>query len=599
MGPYVIVGIIALSLIPGFVYADSYVKMPILVNMYGFEQPDPQNDEERQAEIDNLKWRLKKGLIDANGILAKCHNDFDLPIMRLGDPENEEPQNIAFVIIPPESAETGGDTPEEREQTLREMARQGKSELNQRFGENKGQKIYVVSDEFNLGESVARGWDQGQIIWINNDGITVAPGTDGIVGISGPYFVHELLHNTGLQESDHGPPDNVFHSPTDLNKDRGITREQCDRLVEYFQNHGTEQTNSAQRGSFIPPSQKTYYALLVPGIEQTQHVSAIDHVEIYLDENNWMTANFVWSDFFTQLEKSEISILIGLDLDDNTDTTVSDYLDGADIQLQIDIMENEGVFYASGSHLTTEKGEIVKRPIDYVFLNAASEGNEIVSSDSIRIRHEIEFKNFGPQIPVSIAILDLTSDQSNSYSLEMDKIPEPPKLIGLPTVSPANTEISISGKNFEPNQAVSIFLNHARITHAETDDKGSFSANLETSDLPSGDYFVEAVGSKKFAFGILTVGLPQEEYVIPAWIKNNAGWWADGIITDSDFVQGIQYLIKEGIMKVPDTQASSGASTEIPSWVKSNAGWWADGIITDEDFIAGIQYLIENGIIRL
>jgi hypothetical protein len=38
---------------------------------------------------------------------------------------------------------------------------------------------------------------------------------------------------------------------------------------------------------------------------------------------------------------------------------------------------------------------------------------------------------------------------------------------------------------------------------------------------------------------------------IPDWIKNNAGWWADGSIDDSSFVQGIQFLIKEGIMKIP------------------------------------------------
>jgi len=37
---------------------------------------------------------------------------------------------------------------------------------------------------------------------------------------------------------------------------------------------------------------------------------------------------------------------------------------------------------------------------------------------------------------------------------------------------------------------------------------------------------------------------------IPAWIKNNAGWWADGSIDDSSFVQGIQFLIKEGILKI-------------------------------------------------
>ena len=37
---------------------------------------------------------------------------------------------------------------------------------------------------------------------------------------------------------------------------------------------------------------------------------------------------------------------------------------------------------------------------------------------------------------------------------------------------------------------------------------------------------------------------------IPDWIKNNAGWWADGQIDDDSFVQGLQFLIKEGIMKI-------------------------------------------------
>ena len=37
---------------------------------------------------------------------------------------------------------------------------------------------------------------------------------------------------------------------------------------------------------------------------------------------------------------------------------------------------------------------------------------------------------------------------------------------------------------------------------------------------------------------------------IPDWIKNNAGWWADGQIDDSSFVEGIQFLIKEGFMKI-------------------------------------------------
>ena len=37
---------------------------------------------------------------------------------------------------------------------------------------------------------------------------------------------------------------------------------------------------------------------------------------------------------------------------------------------------------------------------------------------------------------------------------------------------------------------------------------------------------------------------------IPAWIKNNAAWWAEGQIDDSSFLQGIQYLVQNGIIVV-------------------------------------------------
>jgi hypothetical protein len=87
---------------------------------------------------------------------------------------------------------------------------------------------------------------------------------------------------------------------------------------------------------------------------------------------------------------------------------------------------------------------------------------------------------------------------------------------------------------------------------------------------------------------------------IPEWIKNNAGWWADGAIGDSDFVQGIQFLIKEGIMKIPPTtQGPDSGGNEIPEWIKNNAGWWADGAIGDSDFVQGIQFLIKEGIMSI
>ena len=41
-----------------------------------------------------------------------------------------------------------------------------------------------------------------------------------------------------------------------------------------------------------------------------------------------------------------------------------------------------------------------------------------------------------------------------------------------------------------------------------------------------------------------------EKTPIPSWIKNNAEWWADGQIDDETFVQGLEFLIKQGIIRV-------------------------------------------------
>jgi len=86
---------------------------------------------------------------------------------------------------------------------------------------------------------------------------------------------------------------------------------------------------------------------------------------------------------------------------------------------------------------------------------------------------------------------------------------------------------------------------------------------------------------------------------IPPWIKKNAGWWAKGLIGDSEFVSGIQYLIREGIVKISSSGSPSGSPSEIPTWIKNNAKWWADGTIDDNSFVTTIQWLIKNGIISI
>ncbi|MFB5617917.1 MAG: hypothetical protein ACE5Q4_04585, partial [Nitrosopumilus sp.] len=90
-----------------------------------------------------------------------------------------------------------------------------------------------------------------------------------------------------------------------------------------------------------------------------------------------------------------------------------------------------------------------------------------------------------------------------------------------------------------------------------------------------------------------------QSQTIPIWIKNNAAWWSEQQIGDSDFVEGIEYLIKNGIINVPGVQVGETSTSEIPDWIKNNAAWWAESLITDDDFIQAMQWLVANGVIQI
>jgi hypothetical protein len=59
-------------------------------------------------------------------------------------------------------------------------------------------------------------------------------------------------------------------------------------------------------------------------------------------------------------------------------------------------------------------------------------------------------------------------------------------------------------------------------------------------------------------------------------------------------------MIENNIMIIPnlsDSQTSQVGS--VPAWIRNNAGWWAYGKISEEEFVAGIKFLVEQGIIRV
>jgi len=54
-------------------------------------------------------------------------------------------------------------------------------------------------------------------------------------------------------------------------------------------------------------------------------------------------------------------------------------------------------------------------------------------------------------------------------------------------------------------------------------------------------------------------------------------------------------LIGSGIL-VPN---SSAQDAQIPNWIKNVAGWWGSGIISEIEFLTGIEYLVNNNIILI
>ena len=74
-----------------------------------------------------------------------------------------------------------------------------------------------------------------------------------------------------------------------------------------------------------------------------------------------------------------------------------------------------------------------------------------------------------------------------------------------------------------------------------------------------------------------------------------------GVVGDlAAFVASI-YQRGVNIIQVPTTSGSAEAveGVAIPDWVRNNADWWSQGLISDNDFASGIQYLVSVGIISV
>ena len=102
---------------------------------------------------------------------------------------------------------------------------------------------------------------------------------------------------------------------------------------------------------------------------------------------------------------------------------------------------------------------------------------------------------------------------------------------------------------------------------------------------------------------------------VPDWVKNTAGWWASDAISETEFVNAIEFLVNDGIIKVesnytpkqlaemwkkgqiPDKSFLDQLRTiseekyflsedilDVPNWLANNAGWVSARVITNSNF---------------
>jgi len=124
------------------------------------------------------------------------------------------------------------------------------------------------------------------------------------------------------------------------------------------------------------------------------------------------------------------------------------------------------------------------------------------------------------------------------------------------------------------------------------------------SSAASGTYYVVASyrgeKSDEITFNIINEETMNAQPQIPEWVRIDVGRYGNGQLDDENFLLGIEYLIEEELMMIPDLgEQTKNQEFKIPDWIRNNAKWWSDNQISDKEFINGIQFLIENGIIRI
>ncbi len=82
---------------------------------------------------------------------------------------------------------------------------------------------------------------------------------------------------------------------------------------------------------------------------------------------------------------------------------------------------------------------------------------------------------------------------------------------------------------------------------------------------------------------------------IPKWFKQTTGFWVTEKISEKEYVETINYLLDEQLIKIPSSKSpKESVNSSIPVWIETNSEKWIKNEITDDEFSIAIQWIVEH-----
>jgi hypothetical protein len=115
--------------------------------------------------------------------------------------------------------------------------------------------------------------------------------------------------------------------------------------------------------------------------------------------------------------------------------------------------------------------------------------------------------------------------------------------------------------------------------------------------FPLGKYFIDVEYSGAEFTSEFNL-IDSENICIPEVIKQFLIEWLNDKMLDGYLIDAIQKYVDTKLIDIPfEINDENILEIDIPDWVKNVGYWWVQGVISDEDFAQVVNYLIDKKII--